>query len=131
MEPKTHQRIDRRWSGEPQGLSPGHARVSLETREEMLADDHGLVHGGFVFSLADHAAMLAVNHPHVVLGAAEVRFQAPVMLGDSLDAEARIEEEEREERKIPVTVEVRRRGELVFSGVFICFTPERHVLEPS
>lgn len=131
MEPRTHLRIDRRWSGEPTALSPGRARLKMETRDEMLADEQGLVHGGFVFSLADHAAMLAVNHPNVVLGTAEVRFQVPVVLGDVLEAEAQVQEEERQGRKIPVTVEVRRRGELVFSGVFICFTPERHVLEPS
>ncbi len=131
MEPRTHRSIDRRWSGEPTALGPGHAQLKMETREEMLADEYGLVHGGFLFSLADHAAMLAVNHPNVVLGSAEVRFQAPVVLGDPLEAEARVEEDQREGRKIPVTVEIRRRGERIFSGVFICFTPERHVLEPS
>lgn len=131
MEPRTHQRIDPRWSGEPTTLEPGRACVTLETREEMLADDHGLIHGGFLFSLADHAAMLAVNHPNVVLGSADVRFRAPVVLGDPLEAEARVDEEQRQGRKVPVTVEIRRRGERIFTGVFVCFTPERHVLEPS
>jgi acyl-coenzyme A thioesterase PaaI-like protein len=44
----------------------------------MAADQRGLVHGGFTFGLADYAAMVAVNDPNVVLGAAEVRFLAPV-----------------------------------------------------
>jgi acyl-coenzyme A thioesterase PaaI-like protein len=48
----------------------------------MVVDAHGLVHGGFVFGLADYAAMLAVNDPNVVLGAAEARFLKPVRRGD-------------------------------------------------
>jgi acyl-coenzyme A thioesterase PaaI-like protein len=58
----------------------------------MAADDRGLVHGGFVFGLADHAAMLAVNDPFVVLGSAEVRFLRPVVVGERLVAEARVGE---------------------------------------
>jgi acyl-coenzyme A thioesterase PaaI-like protein len=48
----------------------------------MAVDDRGLVHGGFVFGLADHAAMLAVNDPNVVLGAASTRFLKPVRVGE-------------------------------------------------
>jgi uncharacterized protein (TIGR00369 family) len=128
-EPVTHAKVDARFSGRPSHLERGFARVELDVTEEMLADDQGLAHGGFVFSLADHAAMLAVNHPNVVLGAAEVRFHTPVVLGDHLVAEARVGD--RSEPKIPVQVDVLRRGEVVFSGQFLCFTPERHVLEPS
>lgn len=128
-EPVTHKQVDTRWSGRPSLLRRDFARVELDVSEEMLADAFGLAHGGFVFSLADHAAMLAVNHPNVVLGAAEVRFHTPIVLGDHLEAEARVAD--RSEPKIPVEVNVLRRGEVVFSGVFLCFTPERHVLEPS
>lgn len=129
MQATTHQRINERLSGTPTHLGPGVARVELETLDEMLADRSGLIHGGFIFSLADYAAMLAVNHPNVVLGAAEVRFMKPVVLGDRLVAEGRAGEPEGV--KVPVAVEVRRRDEVVFIGTFTCFTPERHVLEPS
>ncbi len=70
MEIKTHLAIDRRLCGEPLELREGFASVELTTTREMEADSSGLVHGGFVFGLADHAAMLAVNHPNVVLGQA-------------------------------------------------------------
>jgi acyl-coenzyme A thioesterase PaaI-like protein len=48
---------------------------------EMTVYEKGLVHGGFIFSQADHAAMLAVNHPDVVLGREECNFLAPAKRG--------------------------------------------------
>lgn len=103
------------------------ARVELETVPEMAADGRGLVHGGFVFGLADYAAMLAVDHPNVVLAGAEVRFLKPVVVGERLSASARAEEESGRKRR--VRVEVRRGGETVMAGDFLCAVPERHVLE--
>lgn len=95
----------------------------------MAADEAGLVHGGFVFGLADYAAMLAVNHPHVVLAGAAVRLHKPVAVGERLVAEARVEEGAG--RKAKVAVEVLRDGEVVLSGTFDCVTLDRHVLAPS
>lgn len=124
--PATHLAIDRRLCGEVVELAPGSARVALVARPEMAADDSGLVHGGFVFGLADYAAMLAVNHPNVVLGAAEVRFLAPVAVGERLLATA--EEEEEEGRRRRVRVGVRRGEEEVFAGLFTCHVLAEHVL---
>jgi acyl-coenzyme A thioesterase PaaI-like protein len=137
--PRTHLAIDRRLCGEPldpAGTAAGTARVGLTTVSEMAVDAAGLVHGGFVFGLADHAAMLAVNHPYVVLGSAAVRFLAPVTVGERLVAEASVAETSG--RKSRVEVAVRREaaggssggGEAVLSGELVCFTLERHVLEP-
>ena len=56
----------------------------------MAADSTGLTHGGFTFGLADYAAMLAVNHPFVVLGSAQVKFTAPVRTGETMRAEAKV-----------------------------------------
>jgi uncharacterized protein (TIGR00369 family) len=125
--PATHLGIDRRLCGEPLEIGDGTAAVVLVTRPEMAADGHGLVHGGFVFGLADYAAMLAVNHPNVVLGSAEVRFLKPVAVGERLAAAARVAESDG--RRSRVSVEVRRGDEPVMSGTFLCFTLERHVLE--
>jgi acyl-coenzyme A thioesterase PaaI-like protein len=124
--PRTHLAIDRRLCGAPVSLAPGAATVALQTLPEMAADDSGLVHGGFIFGLADHAAMLAVNEPTVVLAAAEVRFLKPVVVGETLLAEAR--REGPEGRKSRVGVVVRRGAEEVMVGDLTCFTPERHVL---
>jgi uncharacterized protein (TIGR00369 family) len=92
----------------------------------MAADASGLVHGGVVFSLADYAAMIAVNHPNTVLGSADVRFVKPVRVGERLIAEATVEQ--RIEKKILVRVSVRREDDKVFNGLFTCFAPLRHVL---
>jgi acyl-coenzyme A thioesterase PaaI-like protein len=125
--PQTHLAIDRRLVGEPMALGEGSATVALVTLPEMAADDRGLVHGGFVFGLADYAAMLAVNHPYVVLGSAEVRFLKPVAVGERLVAQATIGETDG--RRSRVNVEVRRGEQAVLSGSFVCFTLERHVLD--
>ena len=53
------------------------AIVELTATPEMEADASGLTHGGFTFGLADYAAMLAVNHPNVVLGSAQTKFTSP------------------------------------------------------
>ena len=107
-------------------VAPGRARVRLETVPEMAADEHGLVHGGFLFSAADHAAMLAVNEPTVVLAGAEVRFLAPVRVGDSVILDARREADDEPSRILCVG----RRGETeVFRGTFRCPVLPRHVLE--
>jgi acyl-coenzyme A thioesterase PaaI-like protein len=126
MKPNTHPSIDRRLCGVPLELAEGTARVALFALPEMAVDARGLVHGGFVFGLADYAAMLAVNDPHVVLAGADVRFLMPVVVGEQLVAEAWVEEGEG--RKSRVRVEVVRDGDTVMSGDFRCVTLAQHVL---
>lgn len=123
----THLRIDRRLCGSPIRLDEGASTVEMTLTDEMLADDSGLVHGGFIFGLADYAAMLAVNHPNVVLGKADVVFLKPARSGERLRAEARVGAFEGGKRT--VAVDVYRNGERVFTGTMICVVPERHVLE--
>lgn len=122
----THQKIDQELCGKPIELETDFSRVELVATQRMAADDTGLVHGGFIFGLADYAAMIAVNHPNVVLGGAEVKFLKPVKVGERVVAEADIER--RKDSKITVQVSVLRDKEEVFSGVFTCFILEKHVL---
>ncbi len=126
MDVRTHAEIDPELSGTPIEVGDGFARVELATTERMAADERGLVHGGFIFSLADHAAMLAVNHPNVVLGRAESRFLRPVTVGERVVAVARLAAEEGNRRRVDVEVESAE-GVSVFAGEFVCYTPERHV----
>jgi acyl-coenzyme A thioesterase PaaI-like protein len=128
--PNTHLAIDPHLVGEPLELGEGSAAAVLVTTPEMAADERGLVHGGFVFGLADYAAMLAVNDPNVVLGGAETRFLKPVRVGERLEARARVEETDG--RKARVKVEVLRDGnigDIVMTGTFSCFTLDRHVFD--
>jgi acyl-coenzyme A thioesterase PaaI-like protein len=129
LEQRTHTRINARLCGEPIELAPGWAQVALALTPEMAADDRGLVHGGFVFGLADYAAMLAINHPNVVLGACEMRFLKPVRVSDTLVAWARLDAEQGKKRF--VKVDVRRGEEVVATATCTCFVPDRHVLDPA
>lgn len=127
MQPNTHLDIDQSLCGQPVALEPGRAVVRLTFTPAMAADGRGLVHGGFVFGLADYAAMLAVNDPLVVLGAAEVRFLAPTAVGETVEAEAVVEEESGKKRRVAVAV--RRADKIVCSGSFTCVVPPKHVFD--
>jgi uncharacterized protein (TIGR00369 family) len=122
----THQAIDPTLCGVPQQVEKGYSRVALRTSKAMAADHLGLVHGGFIFGLADYAAMIAVNHPNVVLGAADVKFLKPVRVDETVIAEARVEEHQG--KKQWVAVSVSNQNEIVFQGMFTCFILENHVL---
>jgi acyl-coenzyme A thioesterase PaaI-like protein len=126
MDIRTHALIDRELCGTPLALGPGTATVELEATARMAADAHGLVHGGFVFGLADHAAMLAVNEPNVVLVAADTRFLRPVRPGDRLRAEASVVGGEPPRYEVRCTV--RCGGEPVMEARFDCRVTRRHVL---
>ncbi len=123
---QTHQGINRECFGTPVHLEEGASRVVLLTNSSMAVDETGLVHGGYIFGLADYAAMIAVNHPNVVLGSSEVKFLKPVRAGETVIATATAEA--RQGRKQIVAVNVTRNDEAVFSGSFICFVLDRHVL---
>jgi len=127
VEVKTHLKVNRELSGEPLSLEEGKALVKLKTSPVMAADDKGLVHGGFLFSSADFCAMLTINEPNVVLGSATVKFLRPVVVGQEVIFEGRLTR--REGKKWIVRVVGSRGGEEVFEGEFVCFVPERHVLE--
>jgi len=128
LEARTHLRIDPAWCGTPVELREGSAEVELLTRPEMAADEQGLVHGGFVFGLADYAAMLAVNEPNVVLASADVSFMKPVRVGERLLAIAAVGDVEG--RKYRVHCAVRGDDGDVLQGRFTCVVTRQHVLEP-
>jgi acyl-coenzyme A thioesterase PaaI-like protein len=123
---RTHHGLDPDLCGRPRELSAGKATVELTTTPAMAADEHRLVHGGFVFGLADHAAMLAVNEPTVVIGSADVRFTAPVTVGQTCVAQAHVVEHEG--RKHVVEVHVHVGATEVMHGQMTCFVPATHVL---
>jgi uncharacterized protein (TIGR00369 family) len=126
MEVLTHNIIDQELCGKPLLVDNNYSKVEMKTTQKMAVDVTGLVHGGFVFGLADYSAMIAVNHPNVVLGAAEVKFLKPVKSGDVLIAEARAEEKEGKKQSVSVTV---KNGDTeVFKGMFTCFILDKHVL---
>lgn len=124
--PATHVRIDHRLCGDPVSWGEGTATTRFRATDDMAVDDEGLVHGGFVFGLVDHAAMLAVGDPNVVLGSAEVRFTAPVRVGDEVVATATRTEHRGKKHVLAVSARV---GETeVLAGTMTAFVLDRHVL---
>ncbi len=122
----THKSIRAELCGTVTHRSTGTATVLLATSDDMAADSRGLVHGGFVFGAADYAAMVAVNDPHVVLGAADTRFTAPVQVGDAVVCQATVEAEKGRKRTVKVVCHVD--GRTVMEGVFTTFVLDSHVL---
>nr|WP_321268517.1 PaaI family thioesterase [uncultured Sulfurimonas sp.] len=123
----THEHINRGLSGELLKLERGYVELRLTTISEMVADDQGLIHGGFIFSAADFAAMAAVNEKNVVLVASDCQFLSPVKFGDEVNFVARVRH--KEGRKRNVYVEGHVLDIKVFEGEFKTVITERHVLK--
>jgi acyl-CoA thioesterase len=70
-------------------VGPGRARARMRVTASMV-NGHDIVHGGYVFLLADNAFAFACNTygQVTVAAAAEVVFVAPAGLGDELVADA-------------------------------------------
>ena len=124
---QTHNRINENLCGELIKIEEGYVEVRLATLPEMLADDVGLIHGGFIFGAADYAAMLAVNERNVVLVASDCQFLSPVKLNDEVDVIARVRH--KEGRKRNVHVEAYVLDIKVFEGEFKTVITEKHVLK--
>lgn len=124
---KTHQRIDEELMGEITFHERGNVELRLETTSEMVADDLGLIHGGFIFSSADYAAMVAVNEPNVVLVGSECQFLSPVKFHDEVLFKAKVRHKEGRKRNVHVDAYVH--DVKVFSGEFKTVITEEHVLK--
>ncbi len=123
---QTHQRINQELCGEIIKLEQGYVEVSLRTTADMVADEIGLIHGGFIFGAADYAAMAAVNEKNVVLVGSDVQFLSPVKVHDIVNVVARVRH--KEGRKRNVHVEAFVLDIKVFEGEFKTVITERHVL---
>jgi len=123
----THERVSAELCGEIIVLERGYVETRLITTPEMVADDIGLIHGGFIFSGADYAAMLAVNEKNVVLVASNCQFLSPVKFHDEVNFIAKVRH--KEGRKRNVNVEAFVLDIKVFEGEFKTVVTERHVLK--
>lgn len=124
---KTHKLISNKFCGTPVFCENKKAEVKLELIPEMAADEKGLIHGGFIFGLADYAAMICVNDPLVVLSHSACNFLKPLKTGDIAIANAEIFKEEK--NKIFINVKVHSKKTLAFEGEFCAIIPKKHVLD--
>jgi len=126
MQLNTHLSIDNSLCGKVTKLINNYAQVVLHTTQAMVADERGLVHGGFIFGGADYAAMSAVNDPFVVLGASTSKFIAPVKVSDVVVFEASVVAQKGKKHELEVKAKVGDR--VVFEGNFTTFVLDQHVL---
>lgn len=124
---QTHHKVNVDLTGQIVKLERGYVELRLITTPEMIADDIGLIHGGFIFSSADYAAMLAVNERNVVLVASDCQFLSPVKFHDEVNIIAKVRH--KEGRKRNVHVEAFVLDIKVFEGEFKTVITERHVLK--
>ncbi len=124
---KTHERINQDLNGEVIKIEHGYVELRLTTIPEMVADDIGLIHGGFIFSAADYAAMLAVNERNVVLVGSDCQFLSPVKFHDEVNFIARVRHKEGKKRNVHVEAYVL--DIKVFEGEFKTVITEKHVLK--
>ena len=124
---KTHNSINQALSGEIIKLEVGYIELRLTTTQEMVADEMELIHGGFIFSAADFAAMAAVNEKNVVLVATECQFLSPVKLYDEVNFIARVRHKEGRKRNVHVIGKVH--DIKVFEGEFKTVVTDKHVLK--
>ncbi len=127
MKINTHLKIDNNLNGEVVKVKKGYAKVKLTATEAMRADEQGLVHGGFAFGAADYAAMVAVNDPFVVLAKSEVKFLAPIRVGDAVHFEAQITQSEGHKHTVEVTGTIAEKK--VFTGIFYTAVLKKHVFD--
>ncbi|RMA97530.1 hotdog domain-containing protein [Hydrogenothermus marinus] len=128
MNIKTHNRINQTLSGKPIKIEGKKtAEVLLETTESMIADDFGLIHGGFIFSAADYCAMLTINHPNVVLAKSEVKFLKPVKVGEKVLFKSNVLKQEN--NKFEIEVNGYKNDDKIFTGRFYCVITKNHVLK--
>lgn len=123
----THEKINQELCGEIEKLEQGFVKLKLVTVSEMVADSTGLIHGGFIFSAADFAAMAAVNEKNVVLVASDCQFLSPVKFGDIVYFTAKVRHKEGRKRNVHVIGNVL--DIKVFEGEFKTVVTERHVLK--
>ena len=124
---KTHERINEGLCGDIIKHEFGYVELKLITTNEMIADDVGLIHGGFIFSAADYAAMAAINERNVVLVASDCQFLSPVKYHDEVNFIAKVRHNEGRKRNVRVegfVVDVK-----VFEGEFKTVITDRHVLK--
>ncbi|MCV6607358.1 MAG: PaaI family thioesterase [Campylobacterales bacterium] len=107
-------------------LTKDEAIVRLTCTEDMVLDEKGLIHSGFIFSSANYAATAAVNSPYSILAVSKVNFLAPLALNDVVIFKAKAMQTESRKRVVEVI------GYLhdvkVFEGEFSVVVLERHVM---
>lgn len=122
---KTSTAIKLNLNGVVTELKKSFAKTRLFTIEDMVSDDEGLIHSGFVFSAANYAALASINEENVIAISARTNFLAPVKLGDVVEFEAQAYFDEARKRDVRVYGKVR--DIKVFEATFQMVVLDEHI----
>jgi len=107
-------------------LDEGFAKSKFITNNEMVFDNFELIHSGFIFGAANFVALAAVNYPYVVLVTSNVKFIAPIELGNEIEFEANVIHKYARKREVNVIGRVS--DVKVFEGLFLTVVLDKHIL---
>jgi acyl-coenzyme A thioesterase PaaI-like protein len=124
---RTHTKIKKKLCGTIISFEQGYAKTTLQTTNDMIIDEYGLIHSGFIFSAADYAAAVAVNEDNVVIIGGRSKFLAPAKLNDLIEFEAHAKFEDSRKREIKVDGYIN--DIRIFEGVFQAVILENHILK--
>lgn len=124
---QTHQRINGELSGRLVELEKNYAKVHLLTTNEMITDEFGLIHSGFIFSAADYTAAVAINEKNTVIIGSKVSFLAPAKVGDVVEYEAKVKFEDSRKREVSIIGKIN--DIKVFQGIFYAVVLEKHIFK--
>lgn len=123
----THTKLKSTLVGTLVELKRSTAKVILHTTTEMVVDEFGLIHSGFIFGAAEYTAVASINQENVVMIACRSKFFAPAKLGDAIVFEAKGRFEEARKREVKVIGKIN--DIKVFEGVFQAILLEKHILK--
>ena len=123
----THAKIKNSLVGTLTELKKSLSKVVLQTTNEMVVDEFGLVHSGFIFGAAEYAAVAAINQENVVIIGCRSKFFAPARIGDIIEFEAKGRFEDARKREIKVIGKINEIK--VFEGIFQAVLLEKHILK--
>ena len=124
---KTHTKIRSNLCGTILKLDTGYSKTTLITTKEMILDDLGLIHSGFIFGAADYAAAVAVNEPNLVIIGSRSKFLAPAKIDDLIEFEAKAKFEDSRKREIKVSGFINEIK--VYEGIFQAVVLEQHIFK--
>ncbi len=110
-------------SGELLDLELGKSGISLlEITEDMVFEKSKIAKGGYMFSQANSLALALIDAPMAVTGVANVKYKAPVHIGDKLIAKAELKR--KRGNKFFVWVKIKNVTKEVFRAKFILVSLE-------
>ena len=98
----THYKINQALNGVLDDIEEGYARVIFTATDDMVVDNRGMIHSGFIFGAANYAAMAAVNISTAILAVSKTNFLAPLSVNDEAVFEATALQKDTRKRTVMV-----------------------------